>query len=137
MGREMAFWKVAMKPGKPLAFGHIGERPIFGLPGNPVSSFVSFEQFVRPSLRKMMGAKRLTAKMVQAKLTRSVRKKPGRLHFMSAVLQGENGQFRVTPNSEQGSGILKSMIHADGLMVFPLEASELTEGDTVSVQVLD
>ena len=100
MGREMSFWKVAMKPGKPLAFGFIGDRPIFGLPGNPVSSFVSFEQFVRPSLRKMIGAGRLTAKTVQAKLTRTVVKKPGRLHFMSSALHGENGQLHVTPNLE-------------------------------------
>tara|TARA_B100000686_G_C16778716_1_gene970326 strand:- start:1897 stop:2967 length:1071 start_codon:yes stop_codon:yes gene_type:complete len=137
MGREMAFWKVAMKPGKPLAFGHIGDRPIFGLPGNPVSSFVSFEQFVRPSLKKMMGASQLTAKTVKARLTKTVRKKAGRLYFMSAALEDENGELEVTPNAEQGSGILKSMIHADGLMVFPLEASEMAKGDMVSVQILN
>ena len=75
LGNEMAFWKVAMKPGKPLAFGKIGEKPIFGLPGNPVSSFVSFEQFARPAIKKMMGAKEILPRTVQAKLTRTVHKK--------------------------------------------------------------
>ncbi len=136
MGQNMAFWKVAMKPGKPLAFGQIGGTPIFGLPGNPVSSFVSFEQFVRPSLKKMMGSFNLKPKSVEARLTRPVRKKPGRLHFLSASLGLENGAYSVTPNEEQGSGILKSMVHADGLMVFPLEVSELSAGDIVTVQLL-
>ena len=86
MGQDMAFWKVAMKPGKPLAFGQIDGTPIFGLPGNPVSSFVSFEQFVRPSLKKMMGSADLKPKSIQAKLTQPVRKKPGRLHFLSRLL---------------------------------------------------
>ena len=75
LGQDMLFWKVAMKPGKPLAFGRIGETPIFGLPGNPVSSFVSFEQFVRPSIRKVLGCSRLTHKTVQAKLTCRLEKK--------------------------------------------------------------
>ncbi len=137
MGQDMVFWKVAMKPGKPLAFGTIADKPIFGLPGNPVSSFVSFEQFVRPSLRKMMNCNQLYNKTIQARLTRSVKKKPGRLHFLSSVVDWKDGEFSVTPAMEQGSGILKSAMNANGLMVFPLEASSLSEGDTVSVQLLE
>ncbi len=136
LGHEMAFWKVAMKPGKPLAFGLIGGKPIFGLPGNPVSSFVSFEQFARPSIKKILGFSSLSPKTVQARLTKTVTKKPGRLHFLSSRLDFENGETTVTPNEEQGSGILKSLVTANGLMIFPKDSSEMREGDQALVQVL-
>ncbi len=137
MGQEMLFWKVAMKPGKPLAFGRIGETPIFGLPGNPVSSFVSFEQFVRPSLRKVLGCSDLSRKTVQAKLTRTIHKKPGRLHFLSSIVSWADGKCTVTPAGEQGSGILKSAANANGLLIFPLEAEEIQQGQEVAVQLLE
>jgi len=137
MGQDMLFWKVAMKPGKPLAFGRIGETPIFGLPGNPVSSFVSFEQFVRPSLKKVQGCSDLSHKTVQAKLTRTIKKKPSRLHFLSAVVSWADGEYTVTPAGEQGSGILKSAANANGLLIFPLEAEEIKEGRQVAVQLLE
>ena len=136
LGHEMAFWKVAMKPGKPLAFGEISGKPIFGLPGNPVSSFVSFEQFARPAIKKILGCSNLLAKTIQAKLTKTTTKKAGRLHFLSCRLGTENGETTVTPNDEQGSGILKSMVSADGLMVFPKDDSEMKEGDQATVQIL-
>ena len=137
MGQEMLFWKVAMKPGKPLAFGRIDNVPIFGLPGNPVSSFVSFEQFVRPSIRKMMGASQLSHLLVQAKLTHTVHKKAGRQHFLSAYVKWENGTCTVSPTQEQGSGILKSTVNANGLLIFPLELTEMTKGTEVTVQLLE
>ena len=137
MGQEMLFWKVAMKPGKPLAFGRIDTVPIFGLPGNPVSSFVSFEQFVRPSIRKMMGASQLSHLLVQAKLTHTVHKKAGRQHFLSAYVKWENGTCTVSPTQEQGSGILKSTVNANGLLIFPLELTEMTKGTEVTVQLLE
>jgi len=137
MGQEMLFWKVAMKPGKPLAFGRIGKTPIFGLPGNPVSSFVSFEQFVRPSLRKVLGCSDLSHKTVQAKLTRTIHKKPGRLHFLSSIVSWADGEYTVTPAGEQGSGILKSAANANGLLIFPLEAEEIKQGQEVAVQLLE
>ena len=137
MGQEMLFWKVAMKPGKPLAFGRIGKTPIFGLPGNPVSSFVSFEQFVRPSLRKVLGCSDLSHKTVQAKLTRTINKKPGRLHFLSSIVSWADGEYTVTPAGEQGSGILKSAANANGLLIFPLEAEEIKQGQEVAVQLLE
>jgi len=136
MGQDMLFWKVAMKPGKPLAFGHIDKIPIFGLPGNPVSSFVSFEQFVRPSLRKVLGCSDLSHKTVQAKLTRTIKKKAGRLHFLSAIVSWTDGEYTVTPAGEQGSGILKSAANANGLLVFPLEDEKIEEGQQVAVQLL-
>lgn len=137
MGQDMMFWKVAMKPGKPLAFGRIDETPIFGLPGNPVSSFVSFEQFVRPSLRKVLGCLDLYHKKVQAKLTRTIHKKPGRLHFLSSIVSWTDGQYTVTPAGEQGSGILKSAANANGFLIFPLEAEEIQQGQEVTVQLLE
>ena len=137
MGQDMLFWKVAMKPGKPLAFGRIGKTPIFGLPGNPVSSFVSFEQFVRPSLRKVLGCSDLSHKTVQAKLTRTIHKKPGRLHFLSSIVTWADGEYTVTPAGEQGSGILKSAANANGLLIFPLEAEEIKQGQEVAVQLLE
>ena len=137
MGQDMLFWKVAMKPGKPLAFGRIGKTPIFGLPGNPVSSFVSFEQFVRPSLRKVLGCSDLSHKTVQAKLTRTIHKKPGRLHFLSSIVSWAGGEYTVTPAGEQGSGILKSAANANGLLIFPLEAEEIKQGQEVAVQLLE
>jgi len=137
MGNEMVFWKVAMKPGKPLAFGKIGEVPIFGLAGNPVSSFVSFEQFVRPAIKKMMGAKEILPRAVQAKLTRTIHKKTGRLQFMSAVVSWDKGETTVAPAEEQGSGVLKSTVNANGLLVFPLEKDELKNGELVTVQLLE
>ena len=137
MGQEMLFWKVAMKPGKPLAFGRIDNVPIFGLPGNPVSSFVSFEQFVRPSIGKLMGASQLSHLLVQAKLTHTVHKKAGRQHFLSAYVKWENGTCTVSPTQEQGSGILKSTVNANGLLIFPLELTEMTKGTEVTVQLLE
>ena len=137
MGQDMLFWKVAMKPGKPLAFGRIGKTPIFGLPGNPVSSFVSFEQFVRPSLRKVLGCSDLSHKTVQAKLSRTITKKPGRLHFLSSIVSWADGEYTVTPAGEQGSGILKSAANANGLLIFPLEAEEIKQGQEVAVQLLE
>jgi len=136
LGNEMVFWKVAMKPGKPLAFGKIGETPIFGLPGNPVSSFVSFEQFVRPAIKKCLGQKDPMPRAVKARLTRGIRKKAGRLHFLSAVVSWDSGEYTVSPAEEQGSGVLKSTVNANGLIVFPLPATEIAAGEQVAVQLL-
>lgn len=137
LGQEMLFWKVAMKPGKPLAFGKIEDKPIFGLPGNPVSSFVSFEQFVRPAIRKMSGSNDLAHKTVQARLTRTIHKKPGRQHYLSSIITWNRTEYIVTPAEEQGSGILKSAMNANGLLIFPLESTQIAEGEMVTVQLLE
>ena len=102
-----------------------------------LSSFVSFEQFVRPSLKKAMGCVDLAHPTVQAKLTRTIHKKPGRLHFLSATVASSHGQYTVTPLGEQGSGVLKSAANANGLLIFPLEKAEIKEGEQVAVQLLD
>jgi molybdopterin molybdotransferase len=137
LGMEMVFWKVAMKPGKPLAFGTIEGKPVFGLPGNPVSSMVSFEQFVRPSLLKMMGHRQLFRPVIEATLKEDIRKEPGRRHFIRASVFFEEDSYSVTMTGAQGSGILKSMVRANGLIVIPEDRDVVKAGERVKVQLLD
>jgi molybdopterin molybdotransferase len=137
IGFEMDFWGVAMRPGQPLAFGTIGGKPTFGLPGNPVSSMVSFEQFVRPSLLKMMGHKNLFRPVVEAILKEEIRKTPGRKHFMRAKLSLEKDRYVVTTTGPQGSGILNSMVEANALLIVPEEKTHIKSGEKVRVQILD
>ena len=137
MGVEIVFWKVAMKPGMPVVFGTVQGKPVFGLPGNPVSSMVSFEQFVRPSLLKMMGHRRLFRPVIDAILKEGIQKRPGRRHFMRAFVALEKGQYFVTATGAQGSGILKSMVKANGLMVIPEDREIVKAGEKVKVQLLD
>jgi molybdopterin molybdotransferase len=137
VGNNMQFWQVAMRPGKPLAFGSLEGIPIFGLPGNPVSSMVSFEQFVRPSILKMTGHKNLFRKTVKATLKEDITKKEGTRHFIRARVYYENGQYAVSTTGEQGSGILKSMVRANGLIVLPEDATSVKAGEKVAVQLID
>jgi molybdopterin molybdotransferase len=140
LGCTLMFWGVEVKPGYPLAFGRfLGESGplVFGLPGNPVSAMVSFEQFVRPALRKMMGHAALFRPVVEARLGERLEKKPGRLHFVRVGLERRGGEIIATSTGSQSSGVLSSMTRAQGLLIFPAEARELREGDAVSVQVLD
>jgi molybdopterin molybdotransferase len=137
VGNEMQFWQVAMRPGKPLAFGSMGGVPVFGLPGNPVSSMVSFEQFVRPSILKMMGHKNIFRKTVRATLEEDITKKTGTRHFIRALVKYERGKYSAASTGEQGSGILKSMVTANGLIILPENAAVVKKGDEVTVQLLD
>lgn len=137
LGMEMIFWKVAMKPGKPLAFGKIEGKPVFGLPGNPVSSMVSFEQFVRPSLLKMMGHRQLFRPVIEAVLKEDIQKKPGRRHFIRASVSFERDHYAVRVTGAQGSGILRSMVKANGFIVIPEDCERVRAGESVKVQLLD
>jgi molybdopterin molybdotransferase len=137
LGMEMIFWKVAMQPGRPLVFGTIQGKPVFGLPGNPVSSMVSFEQFVRPSLLKMMGHRQLYRPVIEAVLKEDIQKKPGRRHFMRAFVSFEKDQYFASVTGPQGSGILKSMVKANGLVIVPEDREMVRVGEKVKVQLLD
>jgi molybdopterin molybdotransferase len=137
LGVEMVFWKVAMRPGQPLAFGTIGGKPVFGLPGNPASSMISFEQFVRPSLLKMMGRRQLFRPVIEAILKEEIWKMTGRRYFIRGTVSFEKNQYFVTTTGEQGSGILRSMVKANGLIVIPEDQEMVRVGDKVKVQVLD
>lgn len=137
LGMEMIFWKVAMQPGRPLVFGTIQGKPVFGLPGNPVSSMVSFEQFVRPSLLKMMGHRQLFRPVIDAIVTEDIQKRPGRRHFTRAFVTFEKDQYFVIPTGPQGSGILKSMVKANSLIIIPEDCEIVRAGEKVKVQLLD
>jgi molybdopterin molybdotransferase len=172
LGVQMKFWRVAMKPGHPMAFGiatqHKADDPqasvipaqagiqrfdltglppsrerqnndtfVFGLPGNPVSSMVCFEQFVLPALRRMMGCARLHRRTLSARLTHDVKHKPSRTEFVRVTLHQEGGGYTATSTGAQGSGILPSMAKADGLLVVPASSQGLAAGEQVRVQLLD
>lgn len=137
LGVTMAFWKVAMKPGEPLAFGTLKTKLIFGLPGNPVSTMVTFEQFVRPALRKMQGHTLLFRPVIEAILMERITKKPGKTHFLRAVLRKIEDRYEAWTTGNQSSGVLTSMVKANGLLIFPSESGEIEKGQSVKVQVLD
>lgn len=137
LGAEMKFWKVHMRPGQPLAFGVIGGKPTFGLPGNPVSCMISFEQFVRPAILKASGHTRIFRPLIEARLKEPLKKKEGKKYFMRCCISIEDGAYAVTTTGGQGSGILLSMVKADGLIVLPETKSEFAAGTMVKVQVLN
>lgn len=137
IGTEMVLWRVAMKPGHPLAFGRLNDKPVFGLPGNPVSAMVSFEQFVRPALLRMMGHQRIARPVVRARLEEPLKQKPGRTGFMRAVVSLSNDGFSVRTTGHQSSGMLGSMVAANALLVMPAEVSALEAGELVDVQLTD
>lgn len=132
---EIAFWKVAMKPGRPLAFGRIGASVFIGLPGNPVAALVCFYQFIHPLLERKMGiAERPIIPTIRAASVDSLRKRPGRTEFQRGILEpAENGGWHVRKAGQQGSGILSSMSRANGLIVLPHEGGSVRPGDMVEV----
>ena len=131
------FWRVAMRPGRPLAFGKLGSKFLFGLPGNPVSAMVSFEQFVRPAILKMAGHRNIFRGTIRAAMQQTIKKNTGLTYFLRGIIKEENGRCMVRITGEQGSGILKSMVLANCLIILPEEISVANEGDEVLVQVLD
>ena len=137
LGVKMKFWRVAMKPGHPVAFGATETCIVFGLPGNPVSSMVCFEEFVAPALRRMMGHARLFRRTIAARLTHDLKHQPGRTEFVRVTLSKEEGGYTATSTGAQGSGMLLSMAKADGLMIVPAGRTGLAAGEPVVVQLLD
>ncbi|MGA7594363.1 MAG: gephyrin-like molybdotransferase Glp [Gallionella sp.] len=137
LGVQMKFWRVAMKPGHPVAFGVAAHALFFGLPGNPVSSMVCFEQFVAPALRRMTGQQRLFRRTIAARMKHGIKHQPGRTEFVRVTLAKEAGGYLASPTGAQGSGMLLSMARADGLLVIPAESTGLDKGSTVIVQLLD
>ena len=139
LGCQIVFWGVTIKPGFPLVFGRFGERGplVFGLPGNPVSAMVTFEEFVRPALRKLSGHAAWFRPRIEAVLGEALRKPAGRLHLVRVRLARRDGHVVATSTGNQSSGVLRSMALAQGLLVFPADATELPAGAVVQVQVLD
>ncbi|MBI2252795.1 MAG: molybdopterin molybdenumtransferase MoeA, partial [Armatimonadetes bacterium] len=126
-GVKINFWKVAMRPGKPLSFGTYQDKLVFGLPGNPVSSMISFIQFVQPAILKMQGRKNYFPKQIKAVLGEKINKKAGLRYFLRTYLTYENEEFKACLTGPQGSGILSSMLLAHGIMIIPEEITSLNK----------
>ncbi|NNE36811.1 MAG: molybdopterin molybdotransferase MoeA [Gammaproteobacteria bacterium] len=132
---EVSFWKVAMKPGRPLAFGKVGKAAFFGLPGNPVSAMVTFYQFVLPALNKAMGNDQILAPTFKVTCLSNLKKRPGRVEYQRGILsRDQSGEILVSKTGEQGSGILSSMAKANCFIILPLENDGVVAGETVEVQ---
>ena len=160
---DVAFWKIAMRPGRPMAVGRISKAKLasspheycassyekvsnpnadsallFGLPGNPVAVMVTFLAFVRPALLRLMGARATTPVLLQAQSTEAIRKKPGRTEYQRGIVsQGADGRLQVRTTGNQGSGVLSSMVQANGLIVLAHQQGNVNPGDTVGVLMLD
>lgn len=132
---QLNFWKIAMKPGRPIAFGQIGKTVFFGLPGNPVSVMAAFYQFVQPALRQMMGETEIWPLTVKARCLTHLKKKPGRVEYQRGILgHEENGELVVRGTGPQGSAILTSMSEANCFIVLPMEWGRVEAGALVDVQ---
>lgn len=129
------FWKIAMKPGRPLAYGHIKQCLFFGLPGNPVSTMVTFYQFVLPALYKLLGSSGTPLMTLQLRCTKSLRKVAGRIEYQRGIMeQTESGELVVTVVRGQGSHILSSMSKANCFIILPMECENLEPDSFVTVQ---
>jgi molybdopterin molybdotransferase len=135
VGAELHLWKVSMRPGKPITFGSVGGRPVFGLPGNPVSAMVTFELFVRPALRKMAGHRVLDRPRLRARADGPIDNPGHRRGYLRVALTPDGGQWRARLTGDQGSAILRSMVLADGLAVIPGDTA-IPDGGEVDVIVL-
>lgn len=141
IGIKTIFWKIAIKPGKPVYFGIVDNpntprKLIFGLPGNPVSALVTFHQLVKPALMKMIGLNHQPL-MLTARLNQSIKKQAGRMEFVRGILKDENGQLTVTPAIGQDSHMMGGIAQANCLIYFPLELQTLEAGQPVTVEQLN
>jgi len=133
-GIERRFWKVAIKPGKPLLFATVDQTPVIGLPGNPVSAMVTFEVFVRPCLRRMAGHRRVFTAPTPVRLAHAHRHGTGRLEFARARVQVQQGHWVAALHGLQGSGSLPSMVDVDALVMLPADREQFETG--ASLQAL-
>src|SRR5205809_1038833 len=134
-GAVLHLWKVAMRPGKPITFGSLESRPVFGLPGNPVSAMVTFELFVRPALRKMAGCRGIDRPRVWARALEAISNPGGRRGYLRVTLARDGTEYGARLTGDQGSGILRSMVRADGLAVVAPD-TVVPAGDRVEVIIL-
>ena len=133
----MHFWSLNMKPGRPLAFGVVDGVPLLGLPGNPVAAMISTELFGRPALRKMQGFADWTLPRVRATLAQPITRKDERRHYLRVQLRESGAGREATLTGDQGSGILYSLVQADGLAIIPETVDHLPAGAEVEVILLD
>jgi molybdopterin molybdotransferase len=136
----VVFWRIAMRPGRPMAVGRIGQVPLFSLPGNPVAVMVTFLAFVRPALWRMLGASAhdpaINPPLLKARSVAAIRKKPGRTEYQRAIVSTDaGGGLCVQTTGDQGSGVLSSMVRANGLLVLHHDQGAVAPGDMVDVMV--
>jgi molybdopterin molybdotransferase len=136
LGMKQVFWRVDIKPGGPTAFGLYEGKPVFSLPGNPVSTMVTFEEFARPALLKMMGHKRVLKPFIKAVLKNEAHKKPGKINFLRVRLASENGRYVAYSSGDQNTGILKTMLMADAMAMLPADRTKFAAGEEVDVHIL-
>ncbi len=134
---EVLFWKIAMRPGRPMAFGKIGNAFLFGLPGNPVAVMVTFYQFVRDALLFMSGREGAEVPLLKATAAENLRKMPGRTEYQRGILFRESGEWKVRTTGQQGSGVLRSMSEANCFIVLEHERGSVKAGEPVSVQLFE
>jgi molybdopterin molybdotransferase len=135
---DVAFWKIAMRPGRPMAVGRIGQSVLFGLPGNPVAVMVTFLAFVRPALLRMMGSTAQATPLLRAKALEPLRKKSGRTEYQRGfVSSAPDGTLQVRTTGNQGSGVLSSMVQANGLIVLHHAQGHVAVGDEVDVMMFE
>jgi molybdopterin molybdotransferase len=135
---DVAFWRIAMRPGRPMAVGRIGRSVLFGLPGNPVAVMVTFLAFVRPALLRMMGTTARPAPLLQARSEEAIRKKAGRTEYQRGLVsRAGDGSLQVRTTGNQGSGVLSSMVQANGLIVLHHAQGNIAAGDQVDVMMFD
>jgi molybdopterin molybdotransferase len=141
LGFTLDFWRVRMRPGSPVSFGWLarGDRrqPVFGLPGNPASAFVTFEVFVRPFLRALAGHRRVLRPVVSCACGERMTAAVGLTHFLRVTLGGSDGRTSVRLAGPQGSGLVSSLARADGLAIVPEDVERLEVGESVAVMLLD
>jgi len=136
LGVTPVFWKVLVKPGGPAAFGVRGGTAVFALPGNPVSSLITFEVFVRPAIRKMTGDARPLKPAVKAALAEPVEKKPGKTQFFRVTIESGEEGYVARNSGDQNTGILRTLVLADGIAVLPAERTAFAAGEKVDVLLL-
>jgi len=136
LGMKLGFWKVAQRPGKPLLFGSVKGLPVFGLPGNPVSASVIFEEYARPYILSMQGAKEIFRPVISAVLTGDFDKRKGFKYFLRARLKIKKDRFYATLTGPQGSAIINSLVLADGIVIAPERTASLKKGQEVPVQLI-
>ena len=135
---DVAFWKIAMRPGRPMAVGRIGKSVLFGLPGNPVAVMVTFLAFVRPALLRMMGSSAIAPVFLRAKSVEALRKKSGRTEYQRGfVSTAADGSLHVRAAGNQGSGVLRSMVEGNGLIVLHHTQGNVAVGDEVDVMMFE
>jgi molybdopterin molybdotransferase len=137
LGWKLDFWKVRMRPGKPVAFGLLGDVPVLGLPGNPASSMVCFEVFARPAIRAMAGHPRPYRTVAVGRLVSAVRKEDHRTHFVRCGASDQRGELFLRPLLKQGSGALSSMIGVAALAIVDGPPQEIPAGGQVPAMILD